>query len=67
MAVIDYTCITSIGEYSKSITLLFKWIEVLYYGVLHYFTAQVTYGTLQIPLNVQDTVTNATCLYLFEC
>ena len=46
MAVIDYTCITSISEYSKSIRLLFKWIEGSYYGVLHYFTAQVTYVTL---------------------
>ena len=36
MAVIDYTCITSVSEYSKSIKLLFKRIEVPYYGVLHY-------------------------------
>ena len=46
MAVIDYTCIRSVSEYSKSIRLLFKWIKVPYYGVLHYFTAQVTYVTL---------------------
>ena len=25
-AVIDFTCITSVSEYSKSIKLLFKWI-----------------------------------------
>ena len=28
-------------------------IEVLNYGVLYYFIAQVTYVTLRIPLNVQ--------------
>ena len=66
-AVIDYTCITSISEYSKSIRLLFKRIKVPYYGVLHYFTAQVTYVTLGIPLNIQDMVSNTTCLYLFAC
>ena len=37
MAVIDYTCITSVSEHSKSIRLLFKLIEVPYHGVLHYF------------------------------
>ena len=67
MAVIEYTCIASISEYSKSIRLLFKYIEVPYYGVLYYFTAQVTYVTLRIPLNVQDKVSNTTCLYLFAC
>ena len=46
MAVIEYTCITSVSEYSKFIRLLFKLIEVPYHGVLHYFTAQVTYVTL---------------------
>ena len=65
MAVIGYTCITSVSEYSKSVRLLFKWIKVSYYGVLHYFTAQVTYVTLWIPLNIQDMVSNTTCLYLF--
>ena len=67
MAVIDYTCITSVSEYSKSIRLQFKWIKVPYYGVLHYFTAQVTYVTLCIPLNIQYMVSNTTCLYLFAC
>ena len=46
MEVIDYTGITSVGEYSKSIRLQFKLIKVPYYGVLHYFTANVTYVTL---------------------
>ena len=67
MAVIDYTCITSISEYSKSIRLQFKWIKVPYYSVLHHFTAQVTHVTLWIPLNIQDMVSNTTCLYLFAC
>ena len=64
MAVIYYTCIKSVSEYSKSVRLIFKLIEVPYYGVLHYFTVQVTYVTLRIPLNVHDKVTNTTCLYL---
>ena len=67
MAVIEYTCILSGSEFRKSINLLFKLIEVPYYGVLHYFTAQVTYVTLRIPLNVQNKVSNTTCLYLFAC
>ena len=66
LAVIDYTCITSVSEYSKSIRLLFKWIEVPNHGVLHYFTAQVTYVTLGIPLNIQDMVSNTTCLYFLH-
>ena len=65
MAVIDYTFITLVSEYSKSIRLLFKCNKVPYYGVLHYFTAHVAYVTLQIPLNVQDKVSNTTGLYLF--
>ena len=66
MAVNDYTCITSVSEYSKSIRLLFKWIKVPFYGVLLYFTAQATYATLWIPLNFQDMVSNTTCLYLLH-
>ena len=50
MAVIDYTCITSVSEYSKSIRLLFRLIEGPNNGVLYYFTAQVTYVTLRIPV-----------------
>ena len=38
MVFIDYTCITSVTEYSKSIRLLFKLFKVLYYGRLHYFS-----------------------------
>ena len=53
MPVIDHTCITSVDEYSKFIRLLFKSIEVPNYGVLYYYTTQVTYVTLRIPLNVQ--------------
>ena len=65
MAVIDYTCITSVNEYSKSIRLLFKWIKVPYYGVLHYFTAQVTYVTLWIPLIFKIwSPTRPACTYL---
>ena len=67
MAVIDYLCITSVSDDSKSIRLLFKWIKVPYYGVLHYCPAQVTYVTPWIPLNIQDMVSNTTCLYLFAC
>ena len=44
-AVIDYTCITSVSEYSKSIRLKFKFP---YDGVLHYFYSP---GYLRYPPN----------------
>ena len=44
MAAIEYTCITSVSEYSNTIRLLFK--EVPYYGALHYFTAHITYNDM---------------------
>ena len=34
----DYTCITSVTEYSKSIRLLLKRFKKFYYGLLHYFS-----------------------------
>ena len=44
MAVIDYTYITSVSEYSKSVRLLFKRIKVPYYGVLHYLIGYIRYS-----------------------
>ena len=38
MVFIDYTCITSVTEYSNSIRLLLKLFKVLYYGRLHFFS-----------------------------
>ena len=38
MVFFDYTCIASVTEYSKSITLLLKCFKVLFYGRLHYFS-----------------------------
>ena len=38
MVFIDYMCISSVTEYSKSIRLLLKCFKVLYYGRLHYFS-----------------------------
>ena len=38
MVFIDYTCITSVTEYSKSIGLLLIYFKVFYYGRLHYFS-----------------------------
>ena len=67
MVFIDYTCITSVTEYSKSIRLLLNFFKVLYYGRSHYFQAHVTYVTLKIALNVQVNVSNKTCLYLIAC
>ena len=37
MVLIDYTCITSVTEYSKSIRLLLKCFKVLYNDRLHNF------------------------------
>ena len=67
MVFIDYTCITSVTEYSESIRLLLKLFKVLYYGRLHYFQAHVTYVTLKMALNNQVNVSNKPCLYLFAC
>ena len=38
MVFIDYMCIISITEYSKSMRLLLKLFKVLYYGRLHFFS-----------------------------
>ena len=38
MVFIDYTHISSVTEYSKSIRLLLKLYKGLYYGRLHYFS-----------------------------
>ena len=38
MVFIDYTGLTSVTEYSKSIRLLLKLFKVLYYGRLHFFS-----------------------------
>ena len=67
ITVIDYTYITSVNEYSKSIMLLFKGIEVPYYGVLQ---PNVTYFTLKIQLKVRDKVPRRpafTTLYANTC
>ena len=60
MVVIDYTCITSVTEYNKSVRLLLKWIEVPY----TIFQAHVTYATLKIALNIQANVSDKPCLHL---
>ena len=67
MVFIDYTCITSVTEYSKSIRLLLKFLKVLYYGRLHYFQSLVMYVTLKKALNIQVNVSNKLCLYSFAC
>ena len=43
MADIDYTCIKSVSEYSKSIRLLLKLIKVPYGARLHYFYTPMLY------------------------
>ena len=52
MVFIDYTCNTSVTEYSKSIRLLLNRFKVLYYGLLHYFQVHVMYVTFKIALNI---------------
>ena len=47
------------GCYSNKV----KFLIMVSYTI---FTAHVTYITLQIPLNIQDKVSNTTCLYLLE-
>ena len=68
MVFIEYTCITSVKEYSKSITLLLKLFKVLYYGRFHYFfKAHVMYVTFKIALNILVNVSYKPCLNLFAC
>ena len=65
MAVIEYTCFTSVNEYSKSIRLRIKKFDVSNYGELHYFTAQVTYVTILIqPTFKIRSPTQPACIYL---
>ena len=48
MVFIDYTCITSVTEYSKSVRLLLIVFKVLYHGRLHVFQVHVMYVTFKI-------------------
>ena len=61
MIFIDYTCITSVTEYSKSFRLLndLKFFVMVAYTI---FQAHVTYVTLKIALHIQVTVSNKPCL-----
>ena len=66
MVFIDYTYITSVTEYSKSIRLLndLKLFIMVTYTI---FQAHVTYVTLKVALNIQVNVSNKPCLCLFAC
>ena len=61
MVFIEYTCITSVTEYSKFLYLFF--IMVAY----TIFQANVMFVTFKIALNIQVNVSNKPCLYLFAC
>ena len=54
IVVIDYTCISSVTEYNKSVRLILKRIEV----PCTIFQAHVTYVTLIIALNIQANVSD---------
>ena len=66
MVFIDYTCITSVTEYSKSIRLLLKRFKVLYYAYT-IFQVYVMYVTFKIALNIKVNVSNKPGLYSFAC
>ena len=67
MVFIDFTCITSVTEYSKSIRLLLKWLKFFIMVAYTIFQAHVMYVTFKIALNIQFNVSNKPCLYLFAC
>ena len=67
MAFIDYTCITSVTEYSKSVRLLLRLFKFFIMVAYTIFQAHDTYVTLKIALNTQVNVSNKPCLYLFAC
>ena len=52
MVFVDYTCITSVAEYSKSIRLLL--IDLKFYIMVSYtiFQVHVMYVTFKIALNI---------------
>ena len=67
MLFIDYTCITSVIEYSKSIRLLLTDLKFFIMAPNTIFLTHVTYVTLKIALNIQVNASNKPCLYLFTC
>ena len=67
MVFIDYTCITSVTEYSQSIRQLLKLLKVHYNGRYTIFQAIVMYVTFKTALNIQFNVSNKPCLYFFAC
>ena len=65
-AVIDYTSITSVSEYSKSIRLLY--IYELKFLIMVSYTIFTTPRHVHYPqntINVQENVSNTTCEHLF--
>ena len=58
VVVIDYTCITHVTEYSKSVRLLLNELKLLIMVAYTVFKAHVTYVTLIITLNIQAYVSN---------
>ena len=67
MLFIDYTCITSVIEYNKSIRLLLTDLNFFIMVPNTIFLTHVTYVTLKIALNIQVNVSNKPSLYLFAC
>ena len=55
---IDYTCITSVTEYSKSVGLLLNELKFLIMVAYTIFIGHFTYVTLIIALNIQAYVSN---------
>ena len=63
MVVIDYMCITSVTEYSKSVRLVLKKFKVPYYGHLHYFSGPCYVCYPHNNINTQANVYNKPCLH----
>ena len=67
MVFIEYTCITSVTEYSKSIGCYLNDLNFFIMVAYTIFQVHVMYVTFKIALNIKVNFSNKPCLYLFAC
>ena len=67
MVFIDFTCITFVTEYNKSVRLLPNDLKFFILVAYTIFQTHVMYVTFKRALNIQGNASNTPCLYLFTC
>ena len=67
MVFIDYMCITSVAEYSKSITCYLNDLKFFIMVAYTIYQVHVMFVTFKIALNIKVNVSNKPCVYLFAC